>query len=647
MVMDSYSNLFELFCTEYLNELPAGIREKLGIENVESFCKRARPEFERLLQTFQNDRKTFEELVILLGKKLYKSNLSIAFVIDAINTITFKVLNFINTEYLPNELSDEFLNFLKDFPNLIALGYTEESLPEKKNLMLLKHGKREQDKVINHYRTIEEIISGNKKGVPSEKDCPFASYLERLDFQIVCRKLGSCKEAKRIHRLVHIYLELFKNYFSEKKFLAAYLVLVTIYFFLEKLAEFVSSVNTSKRNISLEDIVDYLVNEIKSEATLLVIDPSEISFVNKVFGFSAGDAIFEFLTEKLSKLVGDDKSHGIIKCSYGAVCVLSKGNNIKYKSIFQTLKKEIKERFKSYPVNIDITGFLLKFPKEINAKEEDILNTVRYAIRESKRTPSRLLILDLKDLSKSRKLQLFKNINEDLTEKFRSGNLKLALQGIYDLKAGKISHYEVLFRLTDDSGKVVPAYEFIDLIYELRLIHLLDLAVLRKIAENLEVFNGKKLFINLSPRTFKVPSALEEVKEITKNLKEKGLQFGFEITEQASIEDYDALVDFIREVEVPISIDDFGTGYSSFSQFVNLVEAVPVEFLKIDGSYTKKLLESPQAKNVVKTINSMAHSLNLKTVAEFVENEDIVKELKKLSVDYAQGYFFSKPEIVV
>jgi len=100
-------------------------------------------------------------------------------------------------------------------------------------------------------------------------------------------------------------------------------------------------------------------------------------------------------------------------------------------------------------------------------------------------------------------------------------------------------------------------------------------------------------------------------------------------------------------MDVPVSIDDFGTGYSSFSQFVNLVEAVPIKFLKIDGSYVKKITSSQQAENIVKTVNSMAHSLNLKTIGEFAENEAIVGKLRELSVDYAQGYFFSKPEIVV
>ncbi|RUM43800.1 MAG: hypothetical protein DSY35_02915 [Desulfurobacterium sp.] len=646
MVLNNYVHLFEFFCKDYLNSLPTNVREKLGVEDVETFCSEVRPGFTRLLSTYQNDKESFEKLVTELGKNLYRSNLSVAFVIDAINEIIFKVVNFINTEHLPRELIGEFLSFLKDFPNLIALGYIEESLPEKKKLAVLKLNDEKDGKVLTHYSTLKGIVEG--KEVPyGEEECPFKKFFKTLSFQIACQKLNLCGEIKKAHRSIHLYIELFKNCFIKRKFLTGYIVLVTLYFFLEKLAELVSSVNATKKNISLEDIVSFLIENSEEEIALLVVDPSEVAFINKVFGYSAGDTIFKFLEEELSELVGKDEKHGVVKCSYGAVCAVSTEDKLRYEIIFQDLKKKFKERFKSYPVEMDISGFLIKFPPQLKAEKKEILNAIRFVIRESKKDPSKLLVVDLKELSSSQKLKIFRNINEELTEKLFYGNIKLALQGIYDLKRERISHYEVLFRLTDEKGRIIPAYEFIDMIYELRLIHLLDLAVLRKVLENVDTFKGKNLFINLSPRTFKVPSVLSEIKEITKELKRRGLNFGFEITEQAAVEDYDVLVEFISEMDVPVSIDDFGTGYSSFSQFVNLVEAVPIKFLKIDGSYVKKITSSHQAENIVKTVNSMAHSLNLKTIGEFAENEAIVGKLRELSVDYAQGYFFSKPEIVV
>jgi EAL domain-containing protein (putative c-di-GMP-specific phosphodiesterase class I) len=77
------------------------------------------------------------------------------------------------------------------------------------------------------------------------------------------------------------------------------------------------------------------------------------------------------------------------------------------------------------------------------------------------------------------------------------------------------------------------------------------------------------------------------------------------------------------------------------------VEQLPIKYLKIDGSYVRKLEESVKTEKVIGALNSMAHSLGIETIAEFASSAEIVEKLKKLNIDYAQGFFFSKPEIVV
>jgi EAL domain-containing protein (putative c-di-GMP-specific phosphodiesterase class I) len=458
--------------------------------------------------------------------------------------------------------------------------------------------------------------------------------------------LEICKEATRLHSLIHTYLKLFRTYFNERKYLPAYLILITVYFLFEKLGEIFNNVESAKKNISLEEIVSFILAE-KKETTLFVVDPRELSFLNKVFGYTVGDNIFYSLIKKLVSLVPNDKRQAVIKCSYGAVCVVSDNIQINYEKIFFKLKKLIREDFKSLPIKVDISGFLLKIPANTNISEKGLLNTIRFAIRESKKNPTDLFVLDLKRLDSYRKIAIFKNLYEDLVEKLSHGKLGLAIQGIYNLKTKTINHYEILVRLRSNKGEIIPAYEFIDLVYEYRLIDLLDVMVLKKIVENAKFFKDKFFFINISPRTFKISPSLEEVKKLSRQMKKIGLKFGFEITEQATIEDFDVIVDFFNKLRVPISIDDFGTGYSSFSHFVEIIERVPVKLLKIDGSYVKKIPESEKAEKIVKTVNSMAHSLNIKTVAEFVENKKIVEKLEKLGVDYAQGHYFEEPKILV
>ena len=93
----------------------------------------------------------------------------------------------------------------------------------------------------------------------------------------------------------------------------------------------------------------------------------------------------------------------------------------------------------------------------------------------------------------------------------------------------------------------------------------------------------------------------------------------------------------LKSIGVSLSIDDFGTGYSSLSY----LKKFPVDFVKIDQSFVKDVATDPDATSLVTAIISMAHSLNLKTIAEGVETEDQWKILRLLKCDMAQGYYFS------
>jgi len=117
----------------------------------------------------------------------------------------------------------------------------------------------------------------------------------------------------------------------------------------------------------------------------------------------------------------------------------------------------------------------------------------------------------------------------------------------------------------------------------------------------------------------------------------------FEVTETAAIRHLDSAVHFMKTLRALGSrfyLDDFGSGLSSFAYLKDL----PVDFLKIDGSFVRVMLEDSASFAMVSTINHLAHVLGLKTVAEYVENDILLKELKSLGVDYAQGFGVGRPE---
>ncbi len=116
----------------------------------------------------------------------------------------------------------------------------------------------------------------------------------------------------------------------------------------------------------------------------------------------------------------------------------------------------------------------------------------------------------------------------------------------------------------------------------------------------------------------------------------------FEITESEAIQDFNSVADFIKQVRkfgAKIAIDDFGSGYSNFAY---LVEIKP-DYIKIDGSIIKTIVKNENSRLVTKSIIDMARSLNIKTIAEFVSEQDILDCLTELNVDMVQGFHIAHP----
>ncbi len=223
----------------------------------------------------------------------------------------------------------------------------------------------------------------------------------------------------------------------------------------------------------------------------------------------------------------------------------------------------------------------------------------------------------------------------------------LYLQPILDLRNNRISGYEALLRMVDTDGKMIPPMDFLSFAERSIVIHDIDRWVVRSaislIAEQKAFFADKHLEINLSGRSFTDEGLLSFVKEA---LMTSGIDPGklvFEITETSVITNIREAQHFISTLEsmgCHFALDDFGKGFSSFEY----LKYLPVEFLKIDGSFISNLAQDVVDRQLVKAMVVMSHELGKQVTAEFVSDEKTLQLLKEYGVDYAQGYHVGMPK---
>ncbi|MCG6864557.1 MAG: EAL domain-containing protein [Thiogranum sp.] len=211
-------------------------------------------------------------------------------------------------------------------------------------------------------------------------------------------------------------------------------------------------------------------------------------------------------------------------------------------------------------------------------------------------------------------------------------------------------HYELLLRMRDQDNNLVPPGAFIPAAERYNLMNAVDRWVIHAAFSHLRVTQQEGdqgiYSINLSGNSLN-DDALPVY--IQRQIAEYGINPGqlcFEVTETAAVfnlEKASHMIKSLKKLGCRFSLDDFGSGLSSFGYLKNL----PVDFLKIDGSFVKDMNNDPMNRAIVEAIHQVGHSLSIRTIAEFVETRNIANQLREIGVDFAQGYYFSKPEPLI
>ena len=228
-------------------------------------------------------------------------------------------------------------------------------------------------------------------------------------------------------------------------------------------------------------------------------------------------------------------------------------------------------------------------------------------------------------------------------EALKGNRFEIWFQPIVELSTGRPHSYEALLRLCTETGEYAPPNLFLPAAERFRLMREVDRWVIRAAIRHLGTDEDLKLSVNLSGQSFgddTLPEFIEKRFEAAGVAPER---VTFEITESAVISNLataQTMIDRLRAVGFRFALDDFGAGFSSFAYLKHL----RVDYLKIDGSFVRDLIRDPTNLPIVKVMHDIAHHLGIRSVAEFVERAEEVDALRSIGVDYAQGYFFGKPE---
>lgn len=221
--------------------------------------------------------------------------------------------------------------------------------------------------------------------------------------------------------------------------------------------------------------------------------------------------------------------------------------------------------------------------------------------------------------------------------------IRLGYQPIVNSLTKKVSSYECLLRVETDEGKFISAGPFISISENFGFVHQVDTLVLKIVAEKLEEDRNIKLSLNLSKSSIDNIHWLKLAKKLLYN-KNLASRLTIEITETALHKDLRKVAHFVKSLQnlgCRVSIDDFGSGYTSFAQ----LKLLKVDEIKIDGVFIRDIIDNENSKLFISTLVSFARSLGLKTIAEYVENEEIANALIDLKVDYLQGDYFGMAKV--
>jgi diguanylate cyclase (GGDEF)-like protein/PAS domain S-box-containing protein len=384
---------------------------------------------------------------------------------------------------------------------------------------------------------------------------------------------------------------------------------------------------------------------------LLFLDLDEFKYINDTLGHEAGDVVIKSVADLLREQLRGHDTIARLGGDEFAIC-LSDSDEDGARTVADRLLTTLRSHqltVAGQPVNTTASVGIAIYP-ESGRTGRDLLvraDLAMYVAKEQGRNRSNSATPGAGDQARMQsKLQWERRIRDALEQE----RFVLYRQPILDLRCNRVTKYELLLRMVGEEGQLIPPQAFLSVAEQFGQIRAIDRWVVTRaihtLAEQGRAGEMADLGVNLSARAFDDDTLCALIGREMQATGVNPANLIFEITETAAIQDIDRARRFmerLRALGCRFAIDDFGTGFSSFYY----VKQLPVDFLKIDGSFIRNLPRDPVDHHLVRAMVEVARGLGKETVAEFVEDEATLAWLREYGVDHAQGFYIGRPEPVV
>ena len=383
---------------------------------------------------------------------------------------------------------------------------------------------------------------------------------------------------------------------------------------------------------------------------VVLVDLDDFKYVNDSQGHRNGDRLLRSLAQILRQSVrANDLLARLDGDEFAVLVVETQPSRVDF--VVERLLKAVRNHFVhvgEQPIGVTASAGIAFFPAQ-GAKAEEILGRADQALDRAKRQGRDQFVVFQPDEDWQARMESRLSGERMIREALSRGRFVLHAQPILDLRTNEIVQYELLIRIVDDQNQLIPPASFLPIAERFGLIRSVDRWVVREairlIAQQRALGNYIRLSVNLSGKSL---GDLELTSLIEKDFAETGVepnQLTLEITETTAISDAGRSKIFaiaLKQIGCRLALDDFGVGFSSMNQLKHL----PVDYLKIDGSFIQDLPTNKVDQHLVRAMVEVARALKKRTVAEFVSSAEILQVVRDAGVDFAQGFFVGKPDSI-